>query len=98
MTPLISHAVSRARVGDDDALEFLYARYADDVYGYVCGIVQDRHEAEDLTRHVFAELMRRIDSYEERDTFLTWTLRLARELAVKRVRRQRLVLVAEAKA
>jgi RNA polymerase sigma-70 factor (ECF subfamily) len=82
VTPLISHAIGRAQVGDGDAFEFLYARYADDVYAYVCGIVQDRHEAEDLTRRVFAELMRRVGSYEEQDTFLAWVMRLAREVAV----------------
>lgn len=78
MTLLVSYAVSRARAGDGDAFEFLYARYADDVYGYIRGIVGDRHEAEDLTRRVFVELMRRIGSYEEQDTFLAWMLRLAR--------------------
>jgi DNA-directed RNA polymerase specialized sigma24 family protein len=32
-------------------------RYSNNVYGYVCIIVCDDHEAEDITQHVFAELM-----------------------------------------
>ncbi|MGP0102387.1 MAG: RNA polymerase subunit sigma-24, partial [Solirubrobacteraceae bacterium] len=32
---LVSLAVKRAQAGDREALGFLYARYADNVYGYV---------------------------------------------------------------
>ena len=54
---LVLSAVARARTGDADALRFLYLRYADNVYGYVCSIVRDEHEAEDVTQHIFAKLM-----------------------------------------
>ncbi len=32
---LVSQAIQRAKEGDRDALGFLYARYADNIYGYV---------------------------------------------------------------
>ena len=50
-------AVERAKHGDEDALRFLYLRYADNVYGYVCSIVRDEHEAEDVTQQMFAKLL-----------------------------------------
>ena len=38
-------------------MRFLYLRYADNVYGYVCSIVRDEHEAEDVTQQIFAKLL-----------------------------------------
>jgi RNA polymerase sigma-70 factor (ECF subfamily) len=93
---LVSHAVRRAQAGDREALGFLYARYADNVYGYVRSIVHDHHEAEDVTQHVFAKLIHVIGKYEERDVpFFAWILRVARNVAVDHIRRQRLVPVEE---
>jgi RNA polymerase sigma-70 factor (ECF subfamily) len=95
-TRMVSSAVRRAQAGDREALGFLYARYADNIYGYVRSIVHDHHEAEDVTQHVFAKLMRVIDKYEERDVpFLAWMFRVARNVAVDHLRQQRLVPVEE---
>lgn len=95
-TRLVSQAVRRAQAGDREALGFLYARYADNVYGYVRSIVHDHHEAEDVTQHVFAKLIHAIGKYEERDVpFFAWILRVARNVAVDHIRRQRLVPVEE---
>jgi RNA polymerase sigma-70 factor (ECF subfamily) len=96
MTRRVSQAVRSAQGGDREALGFLYARYADNIYGYVLSIVHDPHEAEDVTQQVFAKLVRVIDKYEERDVpFFAWVLRVARNLAVDHLRRQRLVPVEE---
>jgi RNA polymerase sigma-70 factor (ECF subfamily) len=94
MTERVSQAVRRAQEGDREALRFLYARYADDVYGYVRSIVRDQHQAEDVTHQVFAKLVRVIDKYEERQVpFFGWVLTVARNLAVDHLRRQRLIPV-----
>ena len=86
VSSLVSRAVERARAGDRDALLFLYARYADDVYDYACTIVSDHDEARDLTQRTFARLERLIDRYEERDTpFGVWIRRIARSVAAESV-------------
>ncbi len=96
MTRLVSRAVRRAQEGDREALGFLYARYADDVCGYVRSIVHDQHEAEDITQHVFAKLIHVIGKYEERDVpFFAWILRVARNVAVDHIRRRRAIPVEE---
>jgi RNA polymerase sigma-70 factor (ECF subfamily) len=83
-------AVARARTGDPDALRFLYLRYADNVYGYVCSIVRDEHEAEDVTQHIFAKLLTTIDRYEPRQVpFSAWILRVAHNAAIDHVRTRR---------
>jgi RNA polymerase sigma-70 factor (ECF subfamily) len=99
MTRRVSQAVKRAQAGDREALGFLYARFADNVHGYVCSIVHDPHEAEDVTQQVFAKLIRVIGKYEEREVpFFAWMLRVARNLAVDHLRHQRVIPVEEVRA
>jgi RNA polymerase sigma-70 factor (ECF subfamily) len=96
---LVAQAVKRAQSGDREALGFLYARYADNVYGYVRSIVHDQHEAEDITQQVFAKLIHVIGKYEERDVpFFAWILRVSRNVAVDHIRRQRMIPVEEVRA
>src|SRR5918992_1640994 len=75
---LVLAAVARAKEGDADALRYLYLRYADNVYGYVCSIVRDEYEAEDVTQHIFAKLLTSLPRYEPRVVpFSAWILRVA---------------------
>jgi RNA polymerase sigma-70 factor (ECF subfamily) len=92
----VSQAIKRAQQGDRDALGFLYTRYADDIHRYVRSIVCDQHEAEDVTQQVFAKLIHVIGKYEERQVpFVAWILRVARNLAIDHMRRQRMTPVEE---
>lgn len=93
---LVSLAIARGKEGDRDAIRYLYARYADNVYGYVCSIVRDEHEAEDITQDVFAKLLTSLHKYEERAVpFAAWLLRVARNVALDHMRTQRAVLCEE---
>jgi RNA polymerase sigma-70 factor (ECF subfamily) len=87
---LLDEAIESAKAGDVSALQYLYIRFADDVYGYVRSIVRDSHEAEDITQNVFAKLMRAITRYEPRDVpFAAWILRVARNAALDQIRARR---------
>jgi RNA polymerase sigma-70 factor (ECF subfamily) len=89
-TERVARAVLRAKQGDRDALRFLYATYADNVFGYVCSIVRDEHEAEDVTQHVFMKLMTVIGRYERRTMpFSAWILRVAHNAAIDHLRTRR---------
>ncbi len=81
-----------ARAGDTDALRYLYLRYADSVYGYVCSIVRDEHEAEDVTQHIFAKLLTALPRYEPRAVpFSAFLLRIAHNAAIDSMRTRRAV-------
>jgi RNA polymerase sigma-70 factor (ECF subfamily) len=83
-------AIARTKQGDRDALRFLYIRYSDNVYGYICSIVRDEQEAEDLTQHVFMKLITVISQYKDHGVpFTGWLLRLARNVALDHLRRKR---------
>ncbi len=89
-------AVALAKQGDEDALCYLYTRYADNIYGYVRSIVRDDHEAEDVTQHVFTKLMTSIVKYDDRGVpFFAWLLRMARNVAIDHLRSLRSVPVEE---
>jgi RNA polymerase sigma-70 factor (ECF subfamily) len=93
---IVTAAVARAKLGDQDALRYLYLRYADNVYGYVCSIVRDEYEAEDVTQHIFAKLMTSLARYEPRVVpFSAWILRVAHNAAIDHVRMRRPVPVEE---
>lgn len=86
----VNQAVARAKQGDREALRFLYVRYADHVYGYVASVVRDDFEAEDVTQHVFAKLMTKLEKYEPREVpFSAWIIRVARNVAVDHMRQRR---------
>jgi RNA polymerase sigma-70 factor (ECF subfamily) len=87
---LVLAAVARAREGDGDALRFLYLSYADNVYGFVCSIVRDEHEAEDVTQQVFAKLTTALVRFEPRMVpFSAWILRVAQNAAIDHMRTRR---------
>jgi RNA polymerase sigma-70 factor, ECF subfamily len=87
--PAIAEAVARAKSGDQEAIRFLHTRYKDSVSGYVLSMIQDQHEAEEVTEHVFLELISIIHKYEpHRAPFKSWLLRVARNAALDHLRRQ----------
>ena len=89
---LVRNAVDRARDGDEQALRFLYLRYAGMVFSYVCSIVSDEHAAEDITQIVFARLAIRLQRYRAGEApFGTWITRVAHNASIDHLRAQRAV-------
>jgi RNA polymerase sigma-70 factor, ECF subfamily len=89
---LVRSAVERARDGDKEALRFLYLRYSDLVFSYVCSIVSDEHSAEDVTQIVFSRLAMRLHRYKPSEApFGTWIARVAYNAAIDHMRAQRTV-------
>jgi RNA polymerase sigma-70 factor (ECF subfamily) len=89
-------AVERAQDGDEDALRLLYLRFADNIYSYVCSIVHDEHDAEDVTQGLFARLPTALKRYQAQSVpFQSWILRVAHNAAIDHVRSRRTVPVEE---
>jgi RNA polymerase sigma-70 factor (ECF subfamily) len=88
-------AIERAREGDQEAIRYLYVRFAGNVYGYVRSILRDDHDAEDVTQQVFARVLRALPAYQSRGVpFSAWLLKIAQNAAIDHVRR-RVTLVSE---
>ena len=89
-------AIADATAGDGEALQYLYSRYAGNVYRYVRCLVRDEHEAQDLTQFVFLKLMSCLPRYDARQgCFLSWLLRVAHNVTVDHIRRVRPVVCSD---
>lgn len=89
--------IAKARAGDRAALGAIYERYADSVFRCVYRIIQDPHEAEDITQHVFLKLMSVLPKYKRRQVpFSAWLMCVARNAARDAERKRRPLQVEEA--
>src|SRR3954471_22296062 len=86
-------AIALAKAGEASGIEYLYNRYADNVFSYVQAILRDSYDAEDVTQQVFAKMLTAIVRYEPRAVpFSAWILRVARNAAIDHLRKDREVL------
>jgi RNA polymerase sigma-70 factor (ECF subfamily) len=82
-TALLSLAAS----ADIRALRALYDRHASRILGLSLRILGDRREAEDVVQETFLEIWKRAREYDEnRGSVLSWTLTMARNRAIDRLR------------
>jgi RNA polymerase sigma-70 factor (ECF subfamily) len=89
---LTLRAVRRAQGGDPDAMRFLYLRFADNVYGYVCSIVRDEHDAEDVTQQIVSKLLSSLERYAPSSVpFSAWILRVAHNASIDHLRARRAI-------
>ena len=82
-------AIRACQSGDMDAFEILYAKYHRGLYAYLLSMLRSPHVAEDLTQDIFIKLFRQIGSYRFQSPFAHWLFRLARNLAIDHLRREK---------
>jgi RNA polymerase sigma-70 factor, ECF subfamily len=83
--------VDRVRQGDGAALEFLFRRYANRVFGFAYALLRNREEAEEVVTDAFLRVLRFAPELREQGSFESWLLRIARNLCLDRLRRPRLL-------
>ena len=93
---VIRRVVFRAKAGDEQAVRFLYSRYAPAVQRFVSGLLGDREAAQDVTQNTFLKLLTRLDRYVPGDApFEAWLFRVARNAAHDELRRRRMTVATE---
>ncbi len=75
--------------GDLDGLERLYERYHRQIYAYLLAMLRTQHAAEDLSQDVFVKLSTKLKSYRFQSPFHHWLFRLARNVAIDHLRREK---------
>ena len=75
--------------GDLDGLERLYERYHRQIYAYLLAMLRTQHAAEDLSQDVFVKLSTNLKSYRFQSPFHHWLFRLARNVAIDHLRREK---------
>lgn len=75
--------------GDEEAFRELYDITHKKVFFYLYRLIQDRDEAEDILIDVFTEVWKGARNYEGRAQVRTWILAIARNRAMKQLRKKR---------
>jgi RNA polymerase sigma-70 factor, ECF subfamily len=79
--------VTRAKAGDQDAVDALYRLHVDRIYAYLAANVGNPHDAEDLTTQTFMRMLVSLPRYRPGSTpFAAWLFRIARNLAIDHFR------------
>jgi RNA polymerase sigma-70 factor (ECF subfamily) len=81
--------IARARDGDRRAMQRLYEEHAPHVYGVVRRLAGDDHLAEDVSQDVWIRAFKKLDTFRGESGFGTWIHRVARNVALTRLRRKK---------
>ena len=82
--------VAGCRRGDKRAYAALVSRYARDVFAVSFGVVGNVHDAEDIAQEALLKGLVQIAALRKGKRFGPWIRRIARNLAIDLVRRQRM--------
>ena len=81
--------VRRAKAGDLDAFEELTALHERQVFTIAWRIVQNTHDAEDVTQQAFLSALENLKNFREEASFATWLYRIATHAALKIIRKRK---------
>jgi len=81
--------VRRARRGDQAAFEALYRLHARAVHGFALRLCGDHAAAEDIAQETFLKMFGFLGGFREGAPLRPWLKRVAANLAIDRLRRQR---------
>lgn len=77
--------------GDKESLEILIKTYLKLVYSFVRQIVHDEAEAEDLTQEVFVRVWKNLKKFDQKKSFKTWIMSIAKNASVDYLRKKKAV-------
>jgi RNA polymerase sigma-70 factor (ECF subfamily) len=97
--PTDVHLLQRIAAHDTAALAELYDRHSRLLFGLILRIVGDRAEAEEILQEAFVRVWTRAETYDARvGGPLPWIVRLARNVAIDRLRARRVRAAIDAPA
>jgi RNA polymerase sigma-70 factor (ECF subfamily) len=88
--------VARIADGERQALDTLYQRYAQPLFGYLLTLTADRGLAEEILQDTFVAAWRAAERFEARSSVKTWLFGIARRQAHNSLRRRDLTLIDDA--
>ncbi|HWA09544.1 MAG TPA: sigma-70 family RNA polymerase sigma factor [Opitutaceae bacterium] len=88
--PALADLVHRAQKGEEAAQHALILSYQRRVAGFIYAVVGRNDSIEDLTQTVFIKMIRGLERLHATAQFEAWLFRLARNVCIDYLRRQRL--------
>ena len=80
--------IAEYRKGRVESLSLLVEHFRRPLYGFIVRMTESVNDAEDVFQEVWLRAIRHMDSYHEKN-FLSWLFRIAHNLVIDRVRRQK---------
>lgn len=80
--------VRRAKAGDLAAFETLVSRHERQIYTLAWRLLQNQHDAEDVTQQAFLSALEGLAGFREEASFATWLNRIATYAALKVIRKR----------
>ena len=87
--PADDELVRRAKAGDLAAFEELTTRHERQIYSLAYRILQNPHDAEDVTQQAFLSAVENLAKFREESSFATWLYRIATFAALKVIRKRK---------
>jgi RNA polymerase sigma-70 factor, ECF subfamily len=81
--------VRAAKAGDLAAFEELVSRHERQIYSLAFRILQNSHDAEDVTQQAFTSAIEHLAGFREEASFATWLNRIATFAALKVIRKRK---------
>lgn len=81
--------VRAAKGGDLEAFEELTTRHERQIYSLAHRILQNPHDAEDVTQQAFLSAVEHLAGFREESSFATWLYRIATFAALKIIRKRK---------
>jgi RNA polymerase sigma-70 factor (ECF subfamily) len=83
--------IEMCKNGNSMAEEYIIRRYYKKVFGYILNLVKDRELAEDILHDTFVKVIKKIrdGNYEEKGIFNRWLVRIAHNLCLDNLRRDK---------
>lgn len=75
--------------GDSEAFGLLVQKYQNRLFNGIVLVMRNRQEAEDVVQEAFVLAYTKLSSFRGHSAFFTWLYRIAYNLAISRLRRQR---------
>ena len=85
----IAALVRRAKTGELEAFEELATRHERQIYTLALRILQNPHDAEDVTQQSFLSALEHLKDFREESSFSTWLYRIATHAALKIIRKRK---------
>ncbi|HEX3721366.1 MAG TPA: sigma-70 family RNA polymerase sigma factor [Nitrolancea sp.] len=88
-----SELVARIAAGERQALDALYQRHAQPIFGYILNLTADRGLAEEIVQDTFVAAWRGAAGFKGRSSVKTWLFGIARRQAHNVLRRRNLPVI-----
>jgi RNA polymerase sigma-70 factor (ECF subfamily) len=91
----IREIVRQAKEGDEEAFTQLLDIYSDRIYNLALRIVRRTDEAADVLQETFIKVFEKIDSFDGRSDFFTWLYRIATNLSLMKLRKNKRIVLSD---